>query len=501
MANSKEKDEIRTTKKDEEQVKTAPEPPKSTETLEKVEQSKSPESLEIEEQPESPEKPESLEKPESPEKAESPESPEKAESPESPASPESLETPEKKKTTKGWKFISTYVIVNIFRFILGLTLLFSAFVKANDPVGFHLKLKDYALAIGMTEVPKFLLILICIILVAIEATLGIYIFVGVKRRKRIAGLIMLFMAAMTLITVWLFVENPISDCGCFGDAVKLTNGQSLTKNIILLLMALVCTIKNKMMFRLIHKNWNWILTIPVVASMVVFTTYSEYMLPTVDFLPFAENTDLKKTVATGNGLDLRFKTTIIYKRGDETLKLTPEDEDPDSTWTYVETKSEVLEDNLEGTTQFYVMDSDGDDVTQELLDREGYSFLVTVPDFSHLLESIGGKFNRIYDYTKEFDYGFYFIIGTENADEELKDKWINNTGAKYPFYESEESMLWQMVRDNPGLMLIKDGVVMKKWSQFNLPFFDYKTPLDKVEMQEIIKAKRFAVKPWDFTTE
>ena len=392
-----------------------------------------------------------------------------------------------------------YIVVNVCRFILALTLLFSAFVKANDPVGFHINLKDYALAIGMTDVPYYLLMMAGIIMVAIEATLGIYIFVGVKRRKRVAGFAMLFMAVMTVITIWLYAENPVSDCGCFGDAIKLTNGQSLVKNIILLGMAILITIKNKMMFRIIHKNWNWIITIPVVAGMILFSTYSEYMLPTVDFLPFAENTDLRKTVAIGNGLDMRFKVTIVYKRGDEILELSEEDDDPDSTWTYVETRNEVLEDNLEGTTQFFVTDQDGDDVTQELLDRDGYTFIVTVPNLEQASEAIAGKFNMIYRYTKKFDYGFYFITGL--ADEEVKERWVRNTGARYDIYDSDERMLWQMVRDNPGLMLIKDGVVMKKWSQFSMPFFDYKKPLDKAEMQELIKVKRYSVKPWDLTQE
>ncbi len=402
-----------------------------------------------------------------------------------------------KKKTKKWIVVSMRILVNVFRFIIAFTLLFSAFVKANDPVGFSIKLKDYALALGMTFVPQFLMILACFVLVAIETILGIYMFVGVKRRKRISGTTMIFFVVMTIVTVWIYKDNPVSDCGCFGDAVKLTNGQSLAKNIVLLLMSLVTTIKSKMMFRLVHKNWNWIVTIPVVVAMMAYVTYSRYMLPSVDFLPFAEGTDLRKIVALGDGLDLRYKVTIVYKRGNEILELSDEDDDPDPSWKYVETRSELLNDNVAGTTEFFVNDSDGDDITEDILNREGYSFLITMPDMETASDAIGGKFSDMYDYARKFGYGFYFIAGT--PDEATKESWYGNTDTEYEICESDERILWQMVRDNPGLILLEDGVVVKKWSQFNLPFFDYTQPLDKDRMQELLKVKRCAVKPLDFT--
>jgi hypothetical protein len=304
------------------------------------------------------------------------------------------------------------------------------------------------------------------------------------------------MGAMTLITLWLVIANPVSDCGCFGDAIKLTNWQTFGKNIVILAMSIVVLLKHKLMFRIIHKNWNWLVTIPVVVSMMVFATYSYYMLPTVDFLPFSEGTDLSKTVRTGNGLDMRFKVTIVYKRGDEILELSDQDDDPDSTWTYIETRNELLDDNLEGQTDWFVLDSDGDDVTDDILMYDGYTFIVTVPELEKASEAIGGKLNAIYDYSEKFGYGFYFIT---SADLVEKERWIRNTGAQYEIYDSDDRMLWQMVRDNPGLILLHDGVVKKKWSQFSIPFFDYTKPLDAASMQELIKVRRYSVKPLDFT--
>ena len=404
---------------------------------------------------------------------------------------------ESKKKRARW-FKTQYTLVNICRFILAATFLFSAFTKANDPVGLTIKLGDYASALGLTQMPDYVLYTSGMLLMLVEAILGIYLLVGMRRRRRVAAASTIFMMVMTAVTFWISIENPVSDCGCFGDAIKLSNGQTLIKNVILLAMAIFITIRYKMMFRLIHKNWSWLLTVPVVLAYVVFFTYCAYMLPLVDYLPFAEGTDLRKTVKTGDALDMRYKSTIIYKRGDETLELGLDDDDPDSTWTYVETKTVMLENVTEdeAETEFYVIDCDGDDITDDIIQNDGYSFLVIVPEIRKASEACAGKFNSIYDYCNKYGYGFYFIT---MADEQQQERWRRNTGAKYPFCESEDRMLWQVVRDNPGLVLLKDGVVRRKWSQTSMPEFDYDKPIVLNQSEEIVKTKRINGNAVDFS--
>ncbi len=392
-------------------------------------------------------------------------------------------------------FVIMYVVVNICRFILAATFLFSAFTKANDPVGFNIKLTDYAAAVGLTNVPAFMFYLAGILLTLVEAMLGIYLLVGVRRRRRTAAASVLFMTLMTAVTIWVAATNPVTDCGCFGDALVMTNTQTLMKNIILLAMALTITIYHKMMFRLIHKDWNWLVTIPVVLLTALFFTYSAYMLPTVDYLPFAEGTDLRKTVSTGDGLELNYKVSFVYTNGTDTLILSDQDDDPDSTvWQYVETRNELLSDNVgEATTDFYVLDSDKDDVTIDIIGTDGFVFLVTVPDITKASEACGGKFNTLYDYCEEYGYGFYFITG--GMDDEATQRWADNTGAQYPFYESEDRILWQVVRDNPGVALIRDGVILRKWSQFSMPDFNFDKELNPDMIEELPHARKYVCKP------
>ena len=405
--------------------------------------------------------------------------------------------PQNRKKRSRW-FKTHYTAVNICRFVLAATFLFSAFTKANDPVGLTIKLGDYAAALGLVRLPDYMLYSMGMILMLVEAILGVYLFVGMRRRRRVAAAATLFMMVMTAVTIWIAIYNPVSDCGCFGDAIKLSNAQTLMKNVVLLAMAIYITLKHKMMFRLIHKNWNWLVTVPCVLAYAVFYTYCAYMLPVVDYLPFAEGANLRQTIKTGDALDMRYKSTIVYKRGDETLEIGIDDDDPDSTWTYVETRTVML-DNVtddEATAEFYVLDSDGDDITDDIIQGDGYSFLVIVPDIDRASEGCAGKFNSLYDYSLKFGYGFYFIA---TADEGQQARWRRNTGAKYPFCESEDRMLWQVVRDNPGLVLLQDGVVRRKWSQTSMPEFDYSKPLALSKAEEILNSKRINGKAVDFT--
>ena len=327
-----------------------------TEKQDNLDTVKSPETPVTSETPNVPETPESTESQETQDSSDSSDSPDSSDSISSvDAADEETIIEEKarlrrERRNRVW-FVTKYVLVNICRAILSITFLFSAFTKANDPVGFVIKLRDYAGALGMTTIPDYLLYVPAILLTIVETILGIYLFVGVKRRRRVAALATLFMMIMTAVTVWIAIKNPVSDCGCFGDAVILSNNQTLVKNIILLAMAVFITANYKMMFRLIHRDWNWIITIPVVVGAVALFSYCTYMLPIVDFLPFAEGTDLRQTVKTGDALDMNYKVSIVYTNGTDTLMLSPEDDDPDSTvWKYVETRNELLDDHLESTS-------------------------------------------------------------------------------------------------------------------------------------------------------
>ena len=118
------------------------------------------------------------------------------------------------------------VFVNICRALLAITFIFSGFVKAIDPMGTQYKLDDYVKAVGMAGIiPEWILLMLSVILSALEFTLGVLMLMAIRRRL-VSRLTLVFMTVMTAVTLWLAVANPIQDCGCFGDAIHLTNAQT-----------------------------------------------------------------------------------------------------------------------------------------------------------------------------------------------------------------------------------------------------------------------------------
>ncbi len=138
------------------------------------------------------------------------------------------------------KHIVGKVWVNLCRFLLGALFIFSGFVKAVDPLGFFYKIQDYLTAFGMISwFPSYAPLLVGIVLSAIEFSVGVFLFLGI-RRKVASALALLLMVVMTPLTLYLALANPVSDCGCFGDAWILTNWQTFGKNVVLLVAAVCC---------------------------------------------------------------------------------------------------------------------------------------------------------------------------------------------------------------------------------------------------------------------
>lgn len=174
------------------------------------------------------------------------------------------------------------IIVNIARAILAITFIFSGFVKAIDPLGSQYKIKEYLEAVHMSSyIPEWTQLLMSIGLSAIEFTLGILLLLAIQRRK-VSKLVVVFTAIMTLITLWLTISNPIQDCGCFGDALKLTNAQTFSKNIVLLLAALVLVKWPLYQARFISKTNQWIASNFTIIFIIVASTLSLYYLPIFD---------------------------------------------------------------------------------------------------------------------------------------------------------------------------------------------------------------------------
>ena len=351
---------------------------------------------------------------------------------------------------------------------LALTFILSGYVKAIDPLGTQYKLNDYAAAMHLSEyIPDWLTLTGAIALAMTEFALGIFMLFAI-RRHLVSRLMTAMMVMMTLITVWIFIANPVKDCGCFGDAIKLTNGETLLKNIVLLAAAIVTAMRPLDMARLISKSNQWIVTNYTLVYIVCTSLYCLYALPTFDFRPYHIGADIKKGMEIPEGAEQpEFETTFILKKNGQTREFTL-DNYPDSTWEFVDSKTIQTRQGYEPPIHDFslTLAETGEDITDNVLSHKGYTFLLISRSLAYADDSNFGDIDQIYEYASEHNIPFYCVTASTDSD---INRWRDLTGAEYPFCTADETTLKTIIRSNPGLLLLKDATIIGKWSHNQLP--------------------------------
>ena len=360
-------------------------------------------------------------------------------------------------------------ILLIARIIFGLVFLFSGFVKAVDPLGTAYKISDYLEAFSLTSL-DFLAFPAALILIATEFAIGFNILLNVhlKATTWVAGI---FMLVMTPITLYLAISNPISDCGCFGDAIVMTNWQTFYKNVVLcVILAIIALLQNQ------NRPWlsNWgasvVTLFPILVSFGI-SIYCYNLLPILDFRPYKKGNNIIEGMQIPEDAPLdKYETTFFYEKdGVEqafTLDNYPAE---DSTWTFVRQESKLIEQGfVPPIHDFSIITEDGD-ITDLVLEDAGYTLLV----ISHKVEKASTKNIKCVKSTianaKKAGAKVIWLTSSYSDDvEEFKSEYgINDT-----FGATDDITLKTIVRSNPGLVLIKDATVIEKWHHNSLPTKD-----------------------------
>ncbi len=358
--------------------------------------------------------------------------------------------------------------VNACRFLLGITFIFSGFVKAVDPLGSFYKIQDYVTAFGMAGwVPAFVLLLFGIVLSALEFSIGIFLFLGIRRL--ISSLLaMLLMIVMTPLTFYLAIANPVSDCGCFGDAWVLTNWQTFGKNVVLLAAAIIVFRRYKQIVRFVTAKMEWLVSMYTLFFVFVLSFYCLGNLPVLDFRPYKIGTDIKAGMEIPEGAKPSvFETRFVLEKDGKRQEFTLDDY-PDSTWVFVEARTVLKEKGYEPPIHdFSMMElSTGEDITDSVLADKGYTFLLVAHRIENADDGNIDLINETYDYSVEHGYKFYALT---SSPEEAIEEWCDQTGAEYPFCQMDDITLKTIIRSNPGLLLIKDGIILNKWADNQIP--------------------------------
>lgn len=361
------------------------------------------------------------------------------------------------------KSIFYTVSTNICRVVLALVLALSGFVKAVDPKGTMYKLQEYATVFSIDAFSDDWLLFFAIILAAAEFLIGVFMLMGVYR-KFIATVALLIFIFFTPFTLYMTIASPLSDCGCFGDAIEMPNWLSFVKNLFLFALALIVFLGRRRFVRNISSKNRWM----VVLFALFYISFIEGIglsnVPVIDFRNYAVGNNLRELVQGKNDV---YDALLIYEK-DGAHREFAKDSLPDESWSFVESRPVLVEKGEKPVVgDFAILDWDNDyDIADEVLADTGFVCIMV----SEMLEeaSVGrvDKINDLYDYSLDNGVSF-FAVTSSNEDEILL--WRKRTGAEYPIYWADNVMLRTVTRANPGVMLLKDGVIVGKWNVDNMP--------------------------------
>lgn len=353
--------------------------------------------------------------------------------------------------------------VAVFRIILGLVFIFSSFVKGVDPMGTTYRVEDYLLVYGMDWMLSLALPM-SVFLIAVEFLLGFAILFKLKPKLAALGvfLIMIFFTAVTWFDAY---YNLVPDCGCFGDAVKLSNWETFYKNVVLIVLATFVFFKRKTIVNRLPGWFQSLILFIFTGLFVWFTFYNYAHLPMLDFRDWKAGKDMK---STGEG---EAKIYVTYKNnqtGEEKEYLSPNYPWNDSVWMaeWTFAKQRLDESGVIRQHNLIIEDEDGNDLTSVIIENSADQFLL----ISYDLDNANGEaMLQAAELFQKLDNDGIALDMVCASDPSLIDKYNEVYQMEYPAYFADDIELKAMIRSNPGLVWLKNGVVMQKWHSNDFP--------------------------------
>ncbi len=369
-----------------------------------------------------------------------------------------------------------------FRIILGIVFTFSGFVKAVDPLGTAYKFTDYFVeAFGMPGLSGLSQAL-SISLNALEFLVGICLLVNVKPRLSAIGAL-IFMTVFTPLTLYIAIYSPVEDCGCFGDALKLSNWGTFYKNLIFLPMTFFLFLKTKGECKTYRGFMDWILAGLFLSLIVLFELFSLNRLPLIDFRPYSIGTYIPdKMVMPPNAKPDSFAIFYTLKHM-ETGKIKKIDDVAyikkeiwkDTLWEITATSNPVLVKKGYSPPIYnltaYPIDITGenalplDDEMNKILTEQNYSFLVISYDLTHAKINGFHQMADLLNYANSKNMQTHFLTSTTSG----LNKYLVYINFPAKFYNSDPITLKTILRSNPGLVLLKNGKIINKWHYNHIP--------------------------------
>lgn len=362
------------------------------------------------------------------------------------------------------------LVKNLCRIIVGIVFIYSGFVKGIDPLGSDYKFTDYFNAFGMGWMNATTLFF-SFALSLVEFLIGIALFFNLWV-SRMAWGSLLFMAFFTPLTLVLALTNPVSDCGCFGDAMILTNWQTFWKNIILLLLAIMI-----FMYRKEYKS-----SLPLVgqfsflalagAGMLCLSVYCYRHLPVLDFRPYAVGKNITEGMRLPEGAEPdQYEVTLKYKNKQtgEVQSFTEENYPWQDTlnWEYESSSERLVKKGYITPIHDLVIEHPTlGNITEEILEDDNHTILAVAYNLTQSDVQYQPAINRLAEYAQEKGIRFYGLTSSSERDIETYKKRYH---VPYEFCTADEIQLKTMIRSNPGVIILREGTILNKWAGKDVP--------------------------------
>lgn len=354
---------------------------------------------------------------------------------------------------------------SISRIITGIVFIFSGTVKAIDPMGSAYKFQDYFDAFNLSFL-KITSLPLAIILFSAEFVSGFALLTGYRQKTGI-WIVMMLMLVFTPLTLVLAMTNPVSDCGCFGDAIHLTNWQTFFKNIIILPFAIILFTGRNRINTMLKPSQEWGVITVVTLILFIFSLINLKYLPLIDFLPYKTGVNIpeKMKIPEGKPAD-EYKTTFICEkngiRKEFDVSNYPYD---DSTWVFIDQVSVLVKKGYQPPIHDFVINAKGNtDITDKILNYEGYTLLMISRNTGKAAKQDLDKGFELGKHCSDNNIEFYVLTAT--GTDSIKYSYSDNN---FEFCTGDEITLKTIIRANPGFVLLKKGTIIGKWAPSNLP--------------------------------
>ena len=362
------------------------------------------------------------------------------------------------------------LVKNLCRIIVGIVFIYSGFVKGIDPLGSDYKFTDYFNAFGMGWMNATTLFF-SFALSLTEFLIGIALLFNLWV-SRMAWGSLLFMAFFTPLTLVLALTNPVSDCGCFGDAMILTNWQTFWKNIILLLLAIMIFVYRKEYKSSLPLVGQFSFLALAGAGMLCLSVYCYRHLPVLDFRPYAVGKNITEGMRLPEGTEPdQYEVTLKYKNKQtgEVQSFTEENYPWQDTlnWEYESSSERLVKKGYITPIHDLIIEHPTlGNITEEILEDDNHTILAVAYNLTQSDVQYQPAINRLAEYAQEKEIRFYGLTSSSERDIETYKKRYH---VPYEFCTADEIQLKTMIRSNPGVIILREGTILDKWAGKDVP--------------------------------